>query len=66
MSQIYRLKSRIDELIASKRLDKFKTYGEIGLKAGFMISIINENSPDDPARANSLRAAVKDVIGEAI
>ena len=66
MNQIFRLKQKIDELIVSKGLDRFRTYGEIGLKAGFMISIISENSPDDPGKINSLRSAVKGVLGEVI
>jgi predicted regulator of Ras-like GTPase activity (Roadblock/LC7/MglB family) len=62
--QLFRLVRRIDEIIARRRLDGFKIRGQIAIQAGFGLGFIDANTPDDPTRADRLRAAATAVLGE--
>jgi len=64
MGQLYEMVQRIDQLILRKGLPFAKTKGLVVIKAGFSLVLIEPTTPDDPAKAAKLRAAVKDVLGE--
>lgn len=56
----------IEALIARKQLDEFGTKGRISAKAGFVLSLVDERTPDDPDKIQRLKDAVFDVVGERI
>jgi hypothetical protein len=64
MGQLYEMVQRVDQLIQRKGLPLAKTKGLVVIKAGFSLVLIEPTTPDDPAKADKLRAAVKDIIGE--
>lgn len=67
MSQLYDAVQRVDELIrTSGKSDKerIQAKGQIAIKAGFMLASITEQSPENPAKLASLRAAVRSVLGQ--
>jgi len=66
MSRLYELKQRIDRVIAQKGLDAVRVKGAIGLKAGILIGLINEDTPDDEAKLRRLEQAAAEVIGEKV
>lgn len=67
MSQLYDAVQRVDELIrTSGKSDKerIQAKGQIAIKAGFMLASITEQSPENPEKLASLRAAVRSVLGQ--
>ena len=64
MGQLYEMVQRIDQLIQRKGLPFAKTKGLVVIRAGFSLILIEPSTPDDPAKAERLRVAVKDVLGE--
>ncbi len=57
---------RIEATIERRRLPLYKTRGQIGLRAGFLLGMVTPETPDDPARIAALRAAAREVLGEEI
>ena len=57
------LSERIDEVIASRNLDRAETRGAIGLKAGIFMDF-DDDEPDDADKIARLRAAASDILGE--
>lgn len=64
MGQLYQAVRSIEQIIARKTLDDFKTKGLISMKAGFFLSIVTADSPDDPDKIAHLRSAAEEVLGE--
>lgn len=62
MGQLFDARQKLDAIIAQKNLDPVNTRGAIGMKAGFLLSMVNASTPDDPAKLDRLRQAVKDVL----
>lgn len=56
----------IEAIIARRELDEFATKGRISANAGFVLSLVNDRTPDDPDKIERLRQAVYDIIGERI
>ena len=46
--------------------DPVRLRGQIALKAGFTLDLVDADTPDDPVRLQSLRAAVRAVLGQDI
>ncbi|TLM73169.1 MAG: hypothetical protein FDZ70_07910 [Actinobacteria bacterium] len=63
MGRLHDAVVQIDEIIADRGLDAFKTKGEISLKAGFFLSLIFENSPDEEDKIAAVKNAAKEVLG---
>lgn len=63
MGKLYDYCCRIQEHIERNDLDVFKTRGELALKAGFLITLIGPDDPDDPARIAALRDAARETLG---
>ena len=66
MSQLYDAVKKVDTLLngtgkVGKEFFKFK--GLISMRAGFVLTAINETSADDPQKLAALKAAVKSVLG---
>ena len=66
MGLLYDTVQRIDQVIASRGLDKFRTRGQIALKTGFAISLVKSDTPDDPLKQRKLVEAAAAVLGQAI
>ncbi|MBN2840949.1 MAG: hypothetical protein JXP37_08355 [Coriobacteriia bacterium] len=63
MGRLYDYAQRVEEHIKRNNLDVFKTRGAIALQAGFIVSIVRPDDPDDPTKIEALRAAAQDVLG---
>jgi hypothetical protein len=64
VGQLYETIQRIEQVIARRNLQPFKTKGLIALKAGFSLALIEASTPDDPAKLAALRSAASAVLGE--
>ena len=63
MGQLYDHAQKIEQHIQVNGLDVFKTRGAIAMKSGFIISLIQPDDPDDPAKIEVLRKAAEEVLG---
>ena len=64
MGQLYEMVQQVDQVIHKKGLPFAKTKWPVVIKAGFSLVLIEPSTPDDPAKAERLRAAAKEVLGE--
>ncbi|MGA2736210.1 MAG: hypothetical protein ABSG65_02045 [Bryobacteraceae bacterium] len=62
MGQLFDSRCKLDQLIADRKLDKINVYGEIGLKAGFLVSLIKSATPDDQAKLMKFRKAAQETL----
>jgi hypothetical protein len=62
MGLLFDLKSKIDKAIDDKKLDGATVRGKIALQTGFLLSLVNASTPDDPTKIEKLRRAAADVI----
>jgi hypothetical protein len=63
MGKLFDAKQRIDELITERGLDAIQIRGAIGLKAGTLLGLILQSTPDDEVKLKRLTDAAKEVIG---
>jgi hypothetical protein len=63
MAVLYDLRMAIEKKIEADHLDATHVRGQIGLKAGKLISLISPNTPDDPVVIGKLRSAAREVLG---
>lgn len=66
MSQLYDMKLKIEEKIKASGLDPNETRGKLGLRSGTLLSLINPNTPDDPAKIAKLKQAAKEVLNASL
>jgi predicted regulator of Ras-like GTPase activity (Roadblock/LC7/MglB family) len=57
---------RIQVLIERSGQDPYRLRGQIALKAGFTLDLVEPDTPDDPARLQKLRAAALAVLGQPV
>ena len=61
MSELYRLASRITELLESRHRDDMiglvRAKGEVAVRTGFLVTLITPHDPDDPEKLRLLREA---------
>jgi hypothetical protein len=62
MGQLFESRTRLDQIIRERKLDQIKVYGDVGLKAGFLVSLIKAATPDDDAKLQRLRRAAQEVL----
>ncbi|HUE23024.1 MAG TPA: hypothetical protein VMQ86_15165 [Bryobacteraceae bacterium] len=62
MAQLFDIRCKLDQFIAERKLDKITVYGDIGLKAGFLVSLLRGNTPDDEAKLLKFRKAAQEVL----
>ncbi len=62
MGQLYDTRCRLDQIIKERKLDQINIYGDIGLKAGLLVSLIKSGTPDDDAKLQKLRKAAQEVL----
>jgi hypothetical protein len=63
VGQLYDYCAQVQEHIDRNGLDVFRTRGALALKCGFLVTLIEQNEPDDPQRIAALREAARDVLG---
>jgi hypothetical protein len=66
VGQLYETIQRIEQLIARKNLQPFKTKGLIALRAGFSLALIEVTTPDDAGKLATLKKAASHVLGEPV
>lgn len=64
--ELHRLVQAVEELIRQRGGDRVRLRGQIALKAGFTLDLVDAGTPDDPGRISSLRAAARAVLGQDI
>ena len=62
MGRLYEYAVRIQKTIESRDLDLYKTRGALAMKAGFIVTLIQPDDPDDPDRIQALREAAREVL----
>jgi hypothetical protein len=65
-SQLHCAVQRIEQIIVRRNLPAFKTRGEIAIKAGFALGLVDASTPDDPERLARLTQAALEVLHESI
>jgi hypothetical protein len=63
MGTLYDYCARIEEHIEREDLDVFRTRGELALRAGFLITLVSPDDPDDSEKIMALREAAAEVLG---
>lgn len=66
MGQFYETVRKIDETIEHRGLPAYRYRGLIALKAGFSLTLVQPDTPDDPDKIATLRRAARDVLGEPV
>jgi predicted regulator of Ras-like GTPase activity (Roadblock/LC7/MglB family) len=61
--ELLRIVQRIDERLLGSGPDRFKLRGQIAMKAGFSLDLVDADTPDDPERLQRLKAAATAVLG---
>ncbi len=62
MSQLYEARMKIEKLLSQKGGDASDLRGKIGMRTGFLLSLVTPNTPDDAVRLDRLRKAVAEVL----
>jgi hypothetical protein len=66
MGELYDAKVTVDRLIREKNLDAAAVKGKLSLKSGVLLSLVRQDTPDDPAKLEKLRDAVRKVLGSEV
>jgi hypothetical protein len=66
MGQLSDMRESIDRAIRDKGLDEFLVKGQISMKAGFMLSLVGETTPDNAEKVFRLKEAAFEVLGQHI
>lgn len=66
MGKLFDARVKIENFIEERNLHAMETKGKIGLKVGFVISRLKEDTPDDPEKLEKLKEAVKEVLNISI
>ena len=66
MSQLYQMRMRVEEKIKADRLDPMQIKGQIGLKAGLLVTLISVNTPDNPESIAKFKKAAKEILNLAL
>ncbi|MDH4139179.1 MAG: hypothetical protein OEV43_01255 [Coriobacteriia bacterium] len=63
MGTLYDYCTKIQSHIEREGMDLFRVRGELALRVGFLISLVEPEDPDDPEKVKALREAAQDVLG---
>lgn len=64
--ELYQAVQRVEVLIQQSGGDRIRLRGQIALKAGFTLDLVDADTRDDPVKLRHLREAVSAVLGEDI
>jgi hypothetical protein len=62
VSQLYDMKLQIEKKITIDGLNAKDVLGQLGLKSGMLLALINANSPDVPEKIARFKLAAKEVL----
>jgi hypothetical protein len=62
MGQLYDAKLKVEQLIREKKLNESETKGSLSLKSGILLALVRQDTPDDAAKLEKLRAAAKAIF----
>jgi hypothetical protein len=62
MGRLNDMKTKIEKTITDRKLDGAAIRGKIALQTGFILSLVNAASPDDPAKVEKLKKAAEAVL----
>jgi predicted regulator of Ras-like GTPase activity (Roadblock/LC7/MglB family) len=65
-SALYQAVQVVEGLIQQSGGDRIRLRGQIALKAGFTLDLVDADTPDDPVRLRNLKAAARAVLGQDI
>lgn len=60
--ELHQLVQVVEALIREHGGDRVKLRGQIALKAGFALDLVDADTPDDPVKLRALKAAVRTVL----
>jgi hypothetical protein len=63
MSRLYDAKVALEKVVREKGLDPIEIGGKVSLKSGVLLAFVRPDTPDDAAKLEKLRAAVRQVLG---
>jgi hypothetical protein len=63
-SALYQAVQLVEALIQQNGGDRVRLRGQIALKAGFTLDLIDPDGPDDPVKLRNLKAAARAVLGQ--
>lgn len=63
---LYETKRKVEQAIEDDDLDERLTLGKISLRAGMLLTLVNENTPDDPDKQQQLEQAAAAVLGRPV
>ena len=66
MGQLYDAKVKVEALIAKSKENPTELKGKIGMRIGFLLSLVTPATPDDPVRMERLRKAVSEVLSASL
>ncbi len=62
MGQLYDATVKVEKIIEQKKLDGVETKGKLSLKSGILFALVRPDTPDDPAKLEKLRVAVRQML----
>jgi hypothetical protein len=62
MGILYDCRTKIEKAIEERKLDAAAVRGKITLQTGFLLSLVNASTPDDPTKLDKLKKAAADVL----
>jgi len=62
MGHLYDAKLKVEQIIREKNLNEAETKGALSLKSGLLLALVRQDTPDDPAKLEKLRAAARAVL----
>ena len=66
MGTLYETKRKVEQAIEEDDLDERLTLGKISLRAGILLPLVNENTPDDAEKLRQLEQAAAEVLGRSV
>jgi predicted regulator of Ras-like GTPase activity (Roadblock/LC7/MglB family) len=63
-SAFYQAVQLVEALIQQSGGDRIRLRGQIALKAGFTLDLVDADAPDDPVKLRNLKAAARAVLGQ--
>ena len=63
MGKLYDAVMAVEREVDRKGLDPFRAKGEMSLEVGFMVGLIDENTPDDDEKLAALLKAAEKTLG---
>lgn len=63
MGRLYDMVKELELQIEKTDADFYESLGFVSMKAGFLMSLVSPDTPDDPEKINALRTAAQNVLG---